>query len=65
MTDVRLLGNAMIERIKTGQMRQKARELGIATEQDMDAMISAWEQWIEDDSAVLGIMNGEILIDIA
>ena len=57
-----LPGEAMIQRLQTGQMRGKGLELGITTEGDIDNMIEAWRQWIETDEATLGIMNGEVII---
>ncbi|KAF7551389.1 hypothetical protein G7Z17_g5043 [Cylindrodendrum hubeiense] len=54
---------SMMERLKTGQMRGKAIELGIATEQEIDDMVNAWDEWSKTDDAILGIMNGEVLVD--
>lgn len=51
----------MIDRLRTGQMRDKGIELGIVTEEDIEEMIKAWERWIEADDATLGIMNGEVI----
>jgi hypothetical protein len=56
------LGEAMIERLRTGQMRTKGIELGITTEQEIDDMIKAWEKWITTEEATLGIMNGEVVV---
>lgn len=52
----------MAERSRLGQARGKAIELGLATEKEMDAMASAWEEWSETDGASLRIMNGELII---
>lgn len=57
-----LPGEAMIQRLQTGQMRGKGLELGITTEEDIDKMIKAWGKWIKMDEATLGIMNGEVII---
>ncbi|KAG6031636.1 hypothetical protein E4U41_007488 [Claviceps citrina] len=53
---------AMIERLRAGQMRTKAMELGLATEEDMDDMIEAWREWKRADDAVFGLMNGEAIV---
>lgn len=53
----------MTERLRTGQMRSKSLELGIATEADIDRMADAWEEWNNTDDASLGIMNGELIIE--
>ncbi|KAK4142679.1 S-adenosyl-L-methionine-dependent methyltransferase [Dichotomopilus funicola] len=60
--DRKAWGGSMIERLKTSQMRSKGIELGIVTEEGVGEMIKAWEQWIENDEATLGIMNGEVII---
>ncbi|CAM1501186.1 Fc.00g103480.m01.CDS01 [Cosmosporella sp. VM-42] len=53
---------AMAERLRTGHMRGKSLELGIATEAEISQMADAWEEWAGTDDASLGIMNGEIII---
>jgi hypothetical protein len=52
----------MIERLRSGQMRDKALEMRIATEEEIEGMIRGWEEWIETDDATLGIMNGEVVV---
>jgi hypothetical protein len=52
----------MIERLKTGQMRSKGIEMGFTTEEKIEEMIKAWQEWIETEDATLGIVNGEIII---
>ena len=54
----------MTERLKTGQLRHKAMEMGVATEADIQAMIAAWDDWMRHDGATSAIMNGEIIINI-
>jgi SAM-dependent methyltransferase len=55
-------GEAMIERLRTGQMRTKGLEMGLVTEEGIEEMIKAWEEWIETADATLGIMNGEVIV---
>ena len=52
----------MAERLRTGQIRGKSLELGIATEAEIDQMAESWEQWSNTEDAGLGIMNGEVII---
>ncbi|KAL2178406.1 S-adenosyl-L-methionine-dependent methyltransferase [Thermothelomyces heterothallicus CBS 202.75] len=59
--DRRAWGGSMINRLRTGQMRDKGIELGIVTEEGIEEMIKAWEEWIGADDATLGIMNGEVI----
>ncbi|KAK7408533.1 hypothetical protein QQX98_009294 [Neonectria punicea] len=61
--DRKVWASAMMERLRDGQMRGKAIELGIATEQEIDDMANAWDEWSKTDDATLGIMNGEVLVD--
>ncbi|KAH6889278.1 S-adenosyl-L-methionine-dependent methyltransferase [Thelonectria olida] len=53
---------AMSERLRDGQMREKAIERGLATQDEIEGMIRAWDEWSKQDDATLGIMNGEILV---
>ncbi|KAK4541537.1 hypothetical protein LTR36_007834 [Oleoguttula mirabilis] len=55
-------GGAMGERIKSGAMRKKASELGLATEAELDEMGKAWDEWVATEDACFGLMNGEILV---
>ena len=55
-------GEAMIGRLRTGQMRDQGLELGITTEEGIEEMIKGWEEWIEAGDATLGIMNGEVIV---
>ncbi|KAF7546298.1 hypothetical protein G7046_g9337 [Stylonectria norvegica] len=61
--DRRAWGGAMAERIRGGNMRFKAVEMGIATEEDIETMAKAWEEWSEIGDASLGIMNGEVIVE--
>lgn len=56
------LATAMTERIRNGEMRKKAVELGVMTEDEVEGMAAAWQEWAQRDDASLGMMHGEILI---
>jgi hypothetical protein len=43
-------------------MRKIGLETGWATEDDLEEMASAWEQWCGSDDPTLGMLHGEILI---
>lgn len=45
-------------------MRSRAIELGLATEEEMDAMIDAWYRWAETEDSMLAIMNGQAIVDV-
>jgi hypothetical protein len=58
------LADAMTSRARDGESRRKSLELGLATEQEMDEMADAWEQWGESEDASMGMMHGEIIIQM-
>ncbi|KAL2193334.1 S-adenosyl-L-methionine-dependent methyltransferase [Corynascus similis CBS 632.67] len=60
--DRRTWGGSMIDRLRTGQMRDKGFELGLVTERGIEEMIRAWEDWMAADDATMGIMNGEVIV---
>ncbi|KAL9105313.1 MAG: hypothetical protein Q9227_009480 [Pyrenula ochraceoflavens] len=53
---------AMTERVRGGRIRKIGLESGLLTENDLDEMAKAWDEWKERDDANLGMMHGEILI---
>jgi len=54
----------MMERIKHGQMRVKALEMKLRSEQDLNAMATAWDDWARAEDAMMGLVNGELIIHI-
>jgi len=52
----------MAERFRNGGIRDKALQEKLASEQDLDEMADAWEEWIRAEDACHGSMHGEILI---
>ncbi|KAK0921270.1 hypothetical protein LTS16_004903 [Friedmanniomyces endolithicus] len=58
----RMWGDTMAERCRRGGGRDKALELGIATEADFEEMAEAWAEWQAAEDAYHGMMHGEILI---
>ena len=55
-------GEAMVQRLLHGPLRSKALELGIVTEDELDGMVKAWEEWMVTSDATLGLMNGEVIV---
>ncbi|KAK0355214.1 hypothetical protein LTR02_006580 [Friedmanniomyces endolithicus] len=58
----RMWGDTMVERCRRGGGREKALEMGIATEADFESMAEAWAEWQAAEDACHGMMHGEILI---
>ncbi|TFK20630.1 S-adenosyl-L-methionine-dependent methyltransferase [Coprinopsis marcescibilis] len=59
-----VFGGACKERVRAGEMRKRALEKGIRTSEELDAMVNAWEQWIETEDACNACINGEIILTI-
>ncbi|SMQ52469.1 unnamed protein product [Zymoseptoria tritici ST99CH_3D7] len=55
-------GWAIAARCREGPMRGKAVEEGWAREEEMDGMARAWDEWVEAEDGVWGLMNGEVII---
>jgi hypothetical protein len=43
-------------------LRDKALKSNLNTEDELDEMAKAWEEWADRDDAILAMMNGEILV---
>ena len=57
-----MIGGAMTERFREGGIREKALQEKLASEQELDEMAGAWDEWIAAEDACHGSMHGEILI---
>jgi hypothetical protein len=55
-------GSQFRDRLKTGSMRETVLEAKLATEQELDSLMRAWEEWMAAEDGVLGMMSGEILV---
>jgi hypothetical protein len=53
---------AMVERVRGGRLREVGLKSGLVTENDLEEMAKAWEEWAGRDDASLAMMHGEILI---
>jgi hypothetical protein len=54
----------MIGRFREGEIRDRAIRTGLATEEGMDAMIDGLERWMGCEDASMGLMHGEIIIEV-
>jgi hypothetical protein len=56
------LAKGLIGSLTGGSLREKALKGGLNTEEELDEMAKAWEEWAGRDDAILAMMNGEILV---
>ncbi|CAG9949854.1 unnamed protein product [Clonostachys rosea f. rosea IK726] len=54
--------DGMVGMLQGGRLRGMALKMGLATEDDLDIMIKAWNEWFQSEEATLSMMSGEILI---
>ena len=52
----------MAQQVRGGRIRKAGLESGLVTENDLEAMAKAWEEWKEKDDAILGMIQGKILV---
>ncbi|KAK7739672.1 hypothetical protein SLS53_005639 [Cytospora paraplurivora] len=53
---------AMVLELRGGRLREVGLDAKFATEEDLEEMATAWEEWAENEDAILGMMHGEILV---
>lgn len=63
-SDRRMWASAMIERFKTGEIRERALRTGLATTGGMEEMIKGLERWMICEDASMGLVHGEIVIRV-
>ncbi|ROV92766.1 hypothetical protein VMCG_09079 [Cytospora schulzeri] len=61
-TERKIWAQAMVDQLRIGRLREIGLAAGLGTEDDLEEMATAWEEWSESDEAILGMMHGEILI---
>jgi hypothetical protein len=52
----------MIELVRSGRLRDISLKSGLASEDELEEMAKAWEEWIGTDDASLAMMQGEIIV---
>lgn len=60
--DPREWGATFAERTVTGGFADKAKELGLASEDELRGIGEAWREWGEKEDAWFGYLQGEMLI---
>lgn len=53
---------AMVRELETNRWREAGLKAGLATEQDLDDMASAWNEWAESDRSSWAMIQGEVII---
>jgi hypothetical protein len=53
---------AMVKRVRGGRLREVGLKSGLITDNDLEEMANAWEEWAERDDASLAMIHGEILM---
>lgn len=56
------LAQGMVDALSKGRLRSVGLSTQLATEDDLQEMVDAWEEWATSDGAILGMLHGEILI---
>ncbi|KAK0386390.1 hypothetical protein NLU13_6227 [Sarocladium strictum] len=62
--DRKVWASAMIARFKGGEIRERAVRTGLASEEEMEAMVRGLERWIDSEDASMGLLHGELLINV-
>lgn len=56
------VAQGMVDALSKGRLRSVGLSSKLATEDDLQEMVAAWEEWASADGAILGMLHGEILI---
>jgi SAM-dependent methyltransferase len=56
------LAQGLCSQLRGGALREKALKFGLGTENDLEEMAKAWEEWEKRDDASLAMLHGEILV---
>jgi hypothetical protein len=54
--------DGIVNIIRGGRIREGGLKSELVTENDLEEMARAWEEWVEKDDATLAMIQGEILI---
>jgi len=57
-------GGTMVDRCQSGSTREKAIELGIASEVQLEEMAEGWEKWIQAEDGWFGCLQGEAILTL-
>jgi hypothetical protein len=56
------MGGMLVDKCNSGASREKAIEMGIATEEELKQMAEGWRKWIDAEDGYLACMHGEALL---
>ena len=62
LTTTAISAQALAARLRSGGMGEAGLKSGLATEDELEEMATAWEEWAGRDDASLAMLHGEILI---
>jgi SAM-dependent methyltransferase len=57
------LAQGLCDQLRGGSLREKALKFGLGTENDLEEMAKALEEWAKRDDASLAMLHGEILVE--
>lgn len=55
-------GQSWAKRTRSGEIGKKALEMGLATQEELEEMARAWEEWSVAEDAWFGCLHGQVLI---
>lgn len=55
-------GGMMANGCKVGARREKALDLGITSEEELEQMARGWEEWVKAEDGWFGCINGQVII---
>ncbi|KAF2816891.1 S-adenosyl-L-methionine-dependent methyltransferase [Mytilinidion resinicola] len=61
-SDKKICSQGLCDQLRGGSLREKALKFGLGTENDLEEMAKAWEEWAKRDDASLAMLHGEILV---
>lgn len=53
----------MAGQVRDGMVGEIAKKTGLATEEDLEEMATAWEDWATREDSSLAMMHGEIVVE--
>ena len=59
--DRMMWAKSMGERAVNGEMQKKALAAGILKDGEAEEMRAAWDEWMKNEEATFGLVNGELL----
>ena len=57
-----LLASALAQLLRGGRLREGGLTFRLATENDLEEMARAWEEWARREDSSLAMLHGEVLV---